>query len=210
MSPFTQEHLKHTCEVLSAADPALARAYQDIGVPEWRSATPSYQTLARTLVYQLISTRAAAAIWERLLAFGNGEITPTIIRSATETELRECGLSGPKINFLNSVADAIETGTLDLASLAHLDDETARKHLLSVKGIGPWTANVYLMGALHRMNVFPETDVGLIEAFRVLSNSESRLSPRAFRDHARSWQPYRSMAAHLLWGHLNWRRARTD
>ena len=206
MSEITPETLRLACEFLSQKDEALARAYAKIGVPDWRSVPLSYQSLARIIVYQQISTKAAANIWERLLSRYNNAISETIILTETEETLRTCGLSRPKIRHLKSVAQAVDDRSLPLQHLDDLDDQSARTVLLAVKGIGPWTADVFLMGALHRMDVFPVAEVGLLESLRLLEGVQDRLSFKAFGQRAEHWRPYRGMAAHLLWGYLNSKR----
>ncbi|MAK61492.1 MAG: DNA-3-methyladenine glycosylase [Ponticaulis sp.] len=203
MLELTPETLKRACEDLSARDPALAQAYSTIGVPAWRSVPLTYQSLARIIVYQQISTRAAASIWERLLNWSSHDLLASAVMNATETDLRGCGLSGPKVRHLKSIAEAVESGTLPLKALTDMEDENARNRLLSVKGIGPWTADVFLMGALHRMDVFPVADVGLMEALRLLKDADTRLSAKEFAAQSEAWRPWRGMAAHLLWGYLN-------
>lgn len=201
------ELLEKACEELSARDPALARACDVIGVPEWRHADPAYHALARTIVYQQISTKAASSIWDRMLNWADGYPQPGQILDASEDDLRACGLSGPKIRHLRSIAEAVVSGSLPLHSLDNMSDCQARKTLVSVSGIGPWTADIYLMSSLGRLDPFPHTDVGLIESFRLLQNADSRMSFRAFEAHAELWRPWRAVAAHLLWGYLNHLRA---
>ncbi|MAI89976.1 DNA-3-methyladenine glycosylase 2 family protein [Ponticaulis sp.] len=190
------------CDALCASDPALARAYDTIGLPDWRIQSPDYHSLARTIVYQLISIRAADVIWGRLQNWAGGEVKPEIILSADEADIKACGLSGPKVRHLISVAEAIRSGMLPIDELHTLSDKDARKLLIAVMGIGPWIAELFLMCSLQRMDAFPEGDVGLMESLRVLRNDERRLTAKAFLAHAENWRPYRGMAAHLLWGYL--------
>ena len=199
----TREQLRTACEALCARDDALARAYSTLGVPEWRIQPASYEALARTVVYQLISTKAADAIWARVCDWAAGDLSPQRVMNATEDELRGCGLSRPKVRHLTTIAEAIATQSLDIALLHDMPDAEARKHLTAVKGIGPWTAELFLMCSLGRINAFPEGDVGLMESLRLLSQAEDRLTAKAFLTHAESWRPYRGVAAHLLWGYIN-------
>lgn len=194
---------RHACDVLAAADKALARAYDHIGIPEWRSADPHFESIARTVTYQLVSTRAASAIWARVLAWSGGKLEPNAVIEAEESDLRGCGLSGPKVRHLKSIATAIENRSLPLDRLSDLSDADARRMLLAVKGIGPWTADIYLMSALGRLDAFPQADVGLMEAYRMLSDAEERDKPKAFLARAETWRPFRAVAAHLLWGYIN-------
>lgn len=207
MNPVDVSSRQAACDALCAGDPALARAYDVIGLPDWRATEPIYQSLARTIVYQLISTKAGDAIWGRVQTWAGGEVTHHAILDAEEETLRSCGLSGPKIRHMKSVADAVHSEALPLDALHDMNDADARKCLIAVKGIGPWTAELFMMCALKKMDAFPEGDVGLMESLRLLQDTDERLSPKAFLKHAESWRPYRGMAAHLLWGYINHLRA---
>lgn len=196
------EQLRAACEDLAMRDPALARAYDEVGLPTWRVTEASYQTLARIVVYQLISTKAADAIWARIVE-RYGCVTAHRVLQDDQDGLRACGLSGPKLAHLNSIATAIETGALNLDALATLPIDQARDMLLDVKGIGPWSADTFLMIAIGHLDAFPAGDVGLMEAHRRLSNLDERLSAKAFSARAESWHPHRGVAAHLLYDWYN-------
>jgi len=199
--------IKAACETLSGRDPALAAAYDTIGVPVWRANEPTYALLARTVVYQLVSTRAADAIWGRVEAF-LGEVTPARVLTCDQEALRACGLSGPKLSHLNTIATAISDGSLDLARIQAAEIDAARAELLAVKGIGPWTADLFLLYAAGKMDAFPHGDAALMEAHRRLGQYETRMTNKAFSAHAEIWRPHRGVAAHLLWGWVNAERAK--
>jgi len=199
--------IRQACERLAAFDPALAAAYEVTGVPAWRAHAPSYELLARTVVYQLVSTRAADAIWGRVQAF-LGAVTPRAVLECDQEALRACGLSRPKLSHMASIASAMEEGRLDLARIAAAEVEAARAELLAVKGIGPWTADLYLLYAAGKMDAFPHGDAALMEAHRRLGGYEKRLSNKEFSAHAEGWRPHRGVAAHLLWGWVNAERAK--
>lgn len=203
MSP-DQEQLTKACEALAASDTALAQAYQVIGLPVWRSAPMSYETLARSVVYQQISTKAAGAIWHRLQ--DNLDICPPTIIATSEDKLRALGLSRPKIAHMRSIALALETGALNFDRLAASTPEKARKELVSVRGIGPWTAELFCLYALGELNALPTADIGLMESYRQLRGDDQRLDRKAFESAAHNWMPWRGVAAHLLWGWLNRQR----
>jgi DNA-3-methyladenine glycosylase II len=197
--------LEAACKALSKTDPALALAYEQIGLPVWRSAAPTYETLARAVVYQLISTKAADAIWARVQA-RYGEVTPEGILADSQDGIRACGLSRPKVRHMLSIAEAVRCGDLDFGRLASAPIEVARVELLAVKGIGPWTADIFLMNALGKLDAFPVGDVGLMEAYKQLSEAETRHDIKGFSMLAEGWRPYRGVAAHLLYGWLNMMR----
>jgi DNA-3-methyladenine glycosylase II len=205
----TPARLKRACIALSLADPALARAYAALGVPAWRSGAAEYATLGRMISGQQVSTRAAAAIWGRTEAF-LGEVTPARVLAVAPESLQACGLSRPKVAHLRAIAEAMETGALDLARVCAADPVAARAELLAVRGIGPWTAELFLLYAARAMDAFPVGDVALMEGHRQLSDAENRMNIKDFTRYAEIWRPYRGVAAHLLWGWINAGRAPAD
>ena len=206
MTTPTSEQLRDACEVLSARDAVLALAYAEIGLPTWRTTSPTYSALARIVVYQLISTKAADAIWARLItAFP--DLTAKSVLACDPDELLACGLSRPKRDHLRAIAKAVETGSLSFDAMAQRSLDETRGALLSVRGIGPWTADTFMMNALGHLDAFPHGDVGLIEAYKRLSGAEDRLPPKAFSSLAEKWRPFRAVAAHLLYDWYNANRS---
>ena len=194
------------CQDLATRDAALAAAFLTVGVPAWRHAPAAFVTLARIVTFQLISTRAAEAIWQRLETRLSGEVTARRLRELGAAELRACGQSGPKVAHLLAIAEAELSGALDFAQLQAAGPQAARAALLAIRGVGPWTAEVFLLSGLGYRDAFPAGDVGLMEAYRQLAGAESRLSAKAFAAKAEAWRPHRGVAAHLLWGWLNLQR----
>lgn len=189
--------------MLAGCDPHLAKAYERVGVPEWRTRPADFETLARLVTYQLISTNAADAVWGRTAVFLGQPVLADALLAADMDELRACGLSRPKIGHMRSIATAIETGALDLEQMAEIAPDAVRTMLLKVKGIGPWTADLFLLSAYGQVDAFPAGDVGHMEAYHRLSGSEARMQTKAFVKLAENWRPFRGVAAHLLWGWLN-------
>lgn len=202
MTGPADQDLRRACADLAQRDGALAKAHTEVGLPNWRATTASYETLARIVVYQLISTKAADAIWGRVKA-RHAEMTARCVLDDEEDALRACGLSRPKLGHLQAIADAVETGIIDFDALAEAPIDEARNVLLKVRGIGPWTAETFLMNALGHLDAFPHGDVGLLESYKRLSNAEARLSAKEFSALAEAWRPYRAVAAHLLYDWLN-------
>ena len=145
---------------------------------------------------------AAAAIWARTEAL-LGEVTPEAVLAADPDALRACGQSRPKVGHLTSIAEALVTGTLSLPRVCTAPLDDARRELVAVKGIGPWTAELFLLYATGAMDAFPVGDVGLMEAHRLLAAHETRMDIKAFTQHAEAWRPNRGVAAHLLWAWLH-------
>lgn len=206
MTAPSQAVLREACAALSKCDPALAAAYQDVGLPTWRSTDASYQSLARIVVYQLISTKAADAIWHRVCARFEIMTARAVLEDADES-LLACGLSRPKLAHIKAIAEAVDTGALDFATLDTGEIEAARQSLLSVRGIGPWTAETFLMNAAGHVDAFPHGDVGLMESYKRLTGVPGRMPAKAFSTLAENWKPYRAVAAHLLYDWLHRDRA---
>ncbi|MEO1323095.1 MAG: DNA-3-methyladenine glycosylase 2 family protein [Pseudomonadota bacterium] len=198
--------LRQACDVLAARDDVLAKAYHVVDLPNWRATEASYQSLARIVVYQLISTKAADAIWARICARYKS-MTARAVLDDDEQALLKCGLSRPKLGHLRAIAEAVESGVLNLAQLAAMEIEDARQSLLAVRGIGPWTADTFLMNAVGHLDAFPHGDVGLMESYKRLTDAPERLASKAFSQRAENWRPYRAVAAHLLYDWLHFDRA---
>ena len=207
MTAPAKRTLKAACERLAATDTALARAYEIVGVPIWRTGEPGYAMLGQMISHQQISLAAGAAIWARVEA-RLGEVTAEAMLADDPEAIRACGMSRPKVAHLISIAEAMVSGKLNLARVCAAPLVEARAELLAVRGIGPWTAELFLLYAAGAMDAFPTADVGLMEAHKRLGNYETRMESKAFTAHAERWRPHRGVAAHLLWGWLHVDRAR--
>lgn len=207
MNAPSEQDLRQACERLVRRDRNLAKAFADVDLPNWRGTEARYRTLARIVVYQLISTKAADAIWARIEA-RLPDMTARHVLDDDHDALLACGLSRPKLGHMLAIAEAVESRVLDFETLANTPIDQARKTLLSVRGIGPWTAETFLMNALGHLDAFPHGDIGLMESHKRLSGAETRLSSKDFSKLAEAWQPYRAVAAHLLYDWLHLDRAR--
>ncbi|NTU85819.1 MAG: DNA-3-methyladenine glycosylase 2 family protein [Chloroflexales bacterium] len=181
---------------LRAADPILAEVIAAVGPCELQPTGHGFATLAEAIVSQQISVKAAAAILGRLVA-ALGELTPAAILEASDEALRAVGLSGQKARYLRDLAAHSEAGTL--ARLPGLDDEAAIIALTAIKGVGRWTAEIYLLFALGRPDVLPADDLGLRYAAWQFYGLPAAPTPAAVRALAERWRPYRSVAAWYLW-----------
>ena len=198
---LTPTAIQAACEELGARDAALFKAYTLGGLPKWRDVDTGFESLARIVVYQLLSTRAAGTIWGRLIdAFGGQLEAAQVAQSSLET-LRGVGLSNAKAKCLHGVAEAVASGALCLDFTNNT--ENPRDSLLNLRGVGPWTANIYCMNALKDMDAFPVGDVGLMEAYRMLRGDPERMDAKTFNARAVLWSPYQGVAAHLLWAWIN-------
>lgn len=203
----TAADLEAALDALADHDHLIARLRGEVEPPALRRRPGGFEGLARIIVGQQVSTASAEAIWSRVAArFAPFE--PAALRQAGEADLRAAGLSRPKIRALMSLAEAIEAGTLDLSGLADCDAEAAHAALCRVKGIGPWTADVYLMFCLGHPDAWPAGDVALQHAAGAATGMSARPDSAALRLLAERWRPWRSAAAHLLWAYYRLLRGR--
>lgn len=188
---------------LTAADPRLAGIEAAAGPLPWRMREAGFPGLLRAICGQQISNQAAAAIWKRLAALP-GALTPAGLLALDDATL--CGVAGlsrPKAAHARSLAAACLDGRLDFAAVAAMEAEAAVAHIAAVKGLGRWTAEIHLLFAEQRADVFPSGDLALAASAAHLLGLEVRPTPRALATLAAGWSPWRSLAARLLWHH--WR-----
>jgi DNA-3-methyladenine glycosylase II len=197
LSP-TAEQIRDARAHLAAIDPALAVIEAVTPAFPWRTAVPGFAGLLRLIVYQQVSLASAAAIWSRVEA-GLGEVSPATVLALEDVDLQGMGLSRPKVRYARAIAEAHVSGLCDLNALRHMSDDEASAALMTVKGIGRWTAETYLMFCEGRLDVFPAGDVALQEAMRWTDRAEIRPNEKQAYARAEAWKPYRAVAAHLLW-----------
>jgi DNA-3-methyladenine glycosylase II len=185
---------------LAALDPALAVANAATPPVAWRIRPSGFSALVKMVVEQQVSVASAAAIWKRFEE-GLGVVTPEAVLARDETGLKLYGLSGPKARYARAIAETHLSGQVNLDRLSELDDAAAVAALVSIKGVGRWTAETYLMFCEGRLDMFPAGDVALQEALRVADGAGARLSEKALYARAGTWRPYRGLAAHLLWAY---------
>jgi DNA-3-methyladenine glycosylase II len=197
---LTAEQLRESLDAIAAREPLMAAAVARVGYPEPRIREPGYETLLRTIVGQQVSVAAAASIWAKLAA-GIGDLTqPDIVAAAPDEALRAAGLSRQKASYAKSLAEEVSSGRLDLNALP-ADDEDAIAQLVRVKGIGRWSAEIYLLFAEGRRDIWPAGDLAVqIEVGRIMGHAE-RPSEKLTREIAEAWRPHRGAAAILAWHH---------
>jgi DNA-3-methyladenine glycosylase II len=197
-------HVRDDLDRLVRLDPRLAGIEAAAGPLPWRVRMPGFAGLLQAIVGQQISNAAAAAIWRRL-GLTPGALEPAGLLALPDAALRAAGLSAPKIAHARALAAAFAEGRLGEAALAALPDEAAIAAIVAVRGLGPWSAEIYLLFALQRPDIFPAGDLALAAAAADVLGLAARPSPRALRTLAEGWRPVRSLAARLLWHH--WRFA---
>lgn len=197
---LSADQLRASLDALATIEPAIAAAVSRVGYPPPRIRERGYGTLLRTIIGQQVSVAAAQSIWNKLeAALGDLDDPTTVARADIET-LRAAGLSRQKASYALSLADEVTSGRLDLANLP-ADDEEAIAQLVRVKGIGRWSAEIYLLFAEGRADVWPAGDLAVqIEIGRILGHDE-RPSEKLVRDLAEGWRPHRGAAAILAWHH---------
>lgn len=192
---------------LAARDPALARMHAILPPFAWRRRPGGFAGLMRLITEQQVSTASAQAIWSRLES-GLGGVAPDAVLSRSLDELRAFGLSLPKARYALAIAEAFAAGGLGLDSLAGLDDEDAIAALTALRGVGRWTAEIYLLFCEARTDVFPAGDLALQEGLRLADGAAARLSAKALSERAEAWRPHRGLAAHMIWAYYAAMRAR--
>jgi len=192
--------LKASLDELGRIEPAFAAALGRVGYAEPRISERGYATLLRAIVGQQVSIKAAASVWAKLDGIVGGAADPACIAAATDEQLRSAGLSRQKASYARSLADEVLSGRLDLSNLPE-DDEEAIARLVDVKGIGRWSAEIYLLFAEGRPDIWPAGDLAVqIEVGRILG-LEARPSEKQTRALAEAWRPHRGAAAIFSWHH---------
>jgi DNA-3-methyladenine glycosylase II len=185
---------------VSAADPAMAALIQQAGDFAPRPGSGNYfATLARSIMFQQLAGRAAAAIHARFVEAIGGEVTPEAVLAASPEVLRAAGLSGNKTAAVLDLATKATDGTVPLDDLNSLDDEEIIARLSAVRGIGRWTAEMFLMFELRRMDVWPVDDFGVRNGWSLIHSLPENIKPRALAAEGERFRPYRSVAAWYCW-----------
>lgn len=195
---LSAERLRLCLDALAGIEPAFAHGIERAGYPEPRIREPGYQTMLRTIVGQQVSVAAAASIWTKLEAAVGSGLDPAAVAAAPDELLRAAGLSRQKASYAKSLAEHIASGALDLTALPQ-DDEAAIAALTAVRGVGRWSAEIYLLFAEGRGDIWPAGDLAVqIEIGRMLDLPD-RPGERALREIAEAWRPHRGAAAIFAW-----------
>jgi DNA-3-methyladenine glycosylase II len=202
MTILTLRTMKNDLRALARDDAQVAAALERFGFPELRRRPPGFDTLLRAIVFQQISIHAAAAIWKRIEA-AIVPLTAAAYCAVGDDVVRACGFSRQKLLYARSLAELVASGEVPLEALDDMEDEEAIAQLVKIKGIGRWTAEVYLMFALGRRDMFPADDLGLIVGMQRLKNLRKRPDKKRMLKLGEPWRPRRSAAAHLLWHYFH-------
>lgn len=195
---------------LAASDPVMAELVESFGELSFetrrrgRPRTDSYGTLVRAVVGQQVSAKAAAAIFDRVLAlFGGSTPTPAELLAIEAERLREAGLSGRKVEYLRDLAAHVESGELELERLPAMSDEEVIAEITAVRGFGIWTAQVFLMFDLERPDVLPTADIGIRRAVQIAYGLDEPPDHDRLTEIAEPWRPHRTLACIYLWETLH-------
>lgn len=195
---LTDESLAEGLKALAGADSDVARALEEAGPPELRSREPGFEALLGAIVSQQISKAAAQTVWDRLAAAAH-PLGPETLLALDEDALRGAGLSRQKATYARALAEAVVSGSIDLGGLASLPDEEVIERLVALKGIGRWSAEIYLLFALGRADAFPADDLALMIGAQRLKRLAERPNRTGLLAIAEAWRPWRGPAALLLW-----------
>jgi len=196
------EVLEEAGRVLTRTDPVLARMVKEHGVPELRyrrGRRPHFAELARMICYQQLAGRAAAAISGRFEALFDGPPTPEAVLALPIETLRGVGLSGAKTASIRDLAEKVEAGLVELDRMGRLSDAVVVQELTLVRGIGEWTAQMFLMFQLGRLDVWPVLDLGVRMGHARLFGLAEPLTPKALEAEGDRFRPYRSIVAWYCW-----------
>lgn len=198
----TKQSIRNAVEALAEREPAFAKVIESHGVPEPRNSNRGVETLMRTIVGQQVSVAAARSMWAKLEAAFGSPPDLHLLLAASDEELRAAGMSRQKSGYLRSLAELVISGELDLENLPK-DDEEAIELLTRIKGIGRWSAEIYLLFAEGRADVFPAGDLAVLIEIGRLMGLPDKPSEKQLREIAEAWRPYRGAAAVLAWHSYN-------
>ena len=198
----TPDSLKQSLLALAEREKAFAQVLDTHGHPEPRASAPGVETLLRTIVGQQVSVAAARSMWSKLAAKFGEPVNLQKLLDASDAEMREAGMSRQKAGYLRSLAGLVLSGELDLAHLPE-DDEEAIAQLTKIKGIGRWSAEIYLLFAEGRHDVWPAGDLAVQIEIGRLMGLEGKPTEKQLRELGEKWRPHRGAAAVLAWHSYN-------
>jgi DNA-3-methyladenine glycosylase II len=188
---------------LKKSDPVMRGIIERVGPCRMEFGEPVFHSLAEAIVYQQLNGKAAVTIFKRFAAIAGEPVTPQGIVNLTDQQLRAVGLSKQKSSYLRDMAERAVRGELDFTRLPEMTDQEVIKYLTQVKGVGVWTAHMFLMFTLKRPNVLPTGDFGVQMAIKKHYNKRKLPKPVQMEKIAKPWEPYRSVACWYLWRSLD-------
>lgn len=198
MSKLTKTTLREGLDALARVDPDMATALEAHGYPTLRRRPQGFAALMRIIVGQQVSTQAAASIWAKLDAAVD-TADPASVIGARDEDLRGAGLSRQKAAYVRALAEDVASGRVALRRIPRMDDDEAIAELVKIKGIGRWSAEIYLLFALGRRDIWPADDLAVMVAVQRLKRLEARPDRKTMDALAEPWRPWRGAAAHFMW-----------
>ena len=192
------DQIRSSLDEVASREPAVARALEIAGYPEPRIRETGYKTMLRTIVGQQVSVAAASSMWNKLEAELGADFTPTCLLERDFDTLRACGLSRQKQSYARSLCELVAAGEVDFGSLP-VDDEKAIAELTRIKGIGRWSAEIYLLLAEGRPDIWPAGDLAVMAGIGKILGLEERPDEKATRALAEPWRPHRGATAIFTW-----------
>tara|TARA_R110002049_G_scaffold4601_5_gene32109 strand:- start:157828 stop:158448 length:621 start_codon:yes stop_codon:yes gene_type:complete len=200
---LTKERLDRARISLEAArlakrDPALASVYDRLGPPPYWQRPATFATFIRIILEQQVALKAAWSTYNQLQQACEGRVSPPKIMALGESGLRQLGFSRQKARYSNALAENVESKTFRIGSLRHQDDEEARRRIVAQLGLGNWSADIFLLMALRRTDIFPVGDLAIVKGISQLDNRQYTSTDEIIR-RAESWRPFRSVATRMIW-----------
>lgn len=195
---ITRASLSQALADLTTRDRALARLYRDHGPPPMRARPPGFATMLKIICAQQVSTASARAIVGRLATLAD-PLTPQSFLALDDAALRAIGFSRMKTAYGRGLAEAVMSGALDLSHIARLDDDAAIAEIVKIKGLGRWSAEIYLLFALRRPDLWPVDDLAVVKGVQRLKRLEARPSRAEMVAFGDAWRPWRSVVARMMW-----------
>jgi len=198
ISQFNSTNFKSLCDELSSTDADLKSIIDTHGYPPFWSRSNSFESLVHIILEQQVSLAAANSALNKLKERIQ-ELTPARVLLLTDEEMRACYVSRQKTGYIRYLAEALLSGQINLETFNELPDDDIRAQLTSLKGIGNWTAEVYMISALHRADIFPIGDLAAVNALKRVKNLPAETAKEDLLAIIDTWQPYRTIAAKILW-----------
>jgi DNA-3-methyladenine glycosylase II len=196
--PLNEKSYAEGLVSLARKDKQLAHVIMQYGDPPFWTREPGFATLVHIILEQQVSLASARAAFDRLLETTD-PLTPETFLQLDNLRLKQIGFSRQKAGYVRGLSETISRGKFNLDSLERLDDQSARSELIRLKGIGPWTADIYLLMALRRPDIWPAGDLALVKAFQELYGMSKPLDSETSAKTIKSWKPWRAVAARIMW-----------
>ena len=215
MKSANQWNVAEAIDHVSMSDPIMASVIQAVGPYGLKTDSSPFRMLVRSITGQQLSVKAAATIWGRLVKLnGSSRISPASLNRLSDRDLRAAGVSHAKIRSIRDITDAFASRRIKASHLKTLNDDCVKSELIKLHGVGPWTADMFLMFALGRPDVFPIGDLGIVQALQAFYPKRTTPNEQYFQRLAERWRPYRTLASWYCWQGLklvrttDWKPAR--